>query len=104
MRKLKVVPAFMVLALALGACASEASDAAVDDAAPVAALDQSTPEAVQQEATSVQLALQDEVFAPEALEAPAGSEVTVEVTNEGNNPHTFTVGRPRRRHRNAPAR
>lgn len=83
--------AFMVLALALGACANEAGDSAAVDTAPAAEAEESTPEAVEEEATSVQLALQDDMFAPQTLELPADSEVTVEVTNDGGNPHTFTI-------------
>lgn len=92
--------AIIVLALALAACANEAADPAAVDTAPTAVAEESTPEAIEEEATpeaveneptSVQLALQDDMFAPQTLELTAGSEVTVEVTNDGNNPHTFTI-------------
>ncbi|HEX2240696.1 MAG TPA: cupredoxin domain-containing protein [Actinomycetota bacterium] len=33
----------------------------------------------------------DNSFEPASLSAPSGSEVTVEVTNDGSNPHTFTI-------------
>lgn len=36
----------------------------------------------------------DNSFDPSSLQAPAGSEVTVELTNDGNNPHTFTIDDP----------
>lgn len=33
----------------------------------------------------------DNNFAPSRLEVPAGQEITVEVRNNGQNPHTFTI-------------
>lgn len=91
MRKLKVVPAFMALALTFGACSDEGGEAAPAAAAPVTPADQETSPAIEEEARSVQLALQDDVFAPEMLRVPRGDEVTVEVKNEGDKPHTFTI-------------
>jgi plastocyanin len=40
--------------------------------------------------TSIELSAQDNSFSPAEISAPAGEEVTVTFTNEGNNPHTFS--------------
>jgi plastocyanin len=40
--------------------------------------------------TSIELNAQDNSFSPDEISAPAGEEVTVTFTNEGNNPHTFS--------------
>ena len=40
--------------------------------------------------TALELSAQDNSFSPAELSAPAGEEVTVTFTNEGNNPHTFS--------------
>ena len=42
-------------------------------------------------ATTVELAAKDFEFDPATLDAEAGDTITVEVTNEGEAPHTFTV-------------
>jgi plastocyanin len=39
---------------------------------------------------SIELSAQDNSFSPDEISAPAGEEVTVTFTNEGNNPHTFS--------------
>jgi plastocyanin len=39
---------------------------------------------------STTLSAIDNSFDPDEVSAPAGEEVTVEVTNDGENPHTFT--------------
>ena len=39
---------------------------------------------------SVELSAQDNSFSPAEISAPAGEEVTVTFTNDGNNPHTFS--------------
>jgi plastocyanin len=46
------------------------------------------------EAVTLQVSAVDNSFEPASLSAPAGTEVTVEVTNDGNNPHTFTIDDP----------
>ena len=46
------------------------------------------------EAVTLEVTAEDNSFDPSSLEAPAGSEVTVELTNDGNNPHTFTIDDP----------
>lgn len=43
------------------------------------------------ESVTLQVSTVDNSFDPSSLSAPAGSEVTVEVTNDGSNPHTFTI-------------
>jgi plastocyanin len=40
--------------------------------------------------TSIELNAQDNSFSPDEISAPAGEDVTVTFTNEGNNPHTFS--------------
>jgi plastocyanin len=40
--------------------------------------------------TSIELNAQDNSFSPDEISAPAGEEVTVAFTNDGNNPHTFS--------------
>jgi len=40
--------------------------------------------------TSIDLTAQDNSFSPAEISAPAGEEVTVSFTNDGNNPHTFS--------------
>jgi plastocyanin len=42
------------------------------------------------ETAEVELTTQDNVFEPKELSVPAGAEVTVTVTNDGESPHTFT--------------
>ena len=37
------------------------------------------------------IALVDNNFAPSRFEVPAGEEITVQVRNNGQNPHTFTI-------------
>lgn len=46
------------------------------------------------ESVTLQVTAADNSFDPNTLSAPAGSEVTVELTNDGNNPHTFTIDDP----------
>jgi plastocyanin len=42
-------------------------------------------------AGAVRLVMEDDRFQPEVLEVPAGSPVTVEVRNDGNRSHNFTI-------------
>ncbi|MGH2698782.1 MAG: cupredoxin domain-containing protein [Actinomycetota bacterium] len=39
---------------------------------------------------AIELSAQDNSFDPAEISAPAGEEVTVTFTNDGNNPHTFS--------------
>lgn len=57
-----------------------------DDAAP--------PTGGGGESVTLQVSTIDNSFEPSSLSAPAGSEVTVEVSNDGENPHTFTIDDP----------
>lgn len=43
------------------------------------------------EARAIDVVMQDDTFGPDRLELEAGTEVTVEVTNEGGNGHNFTI-------------
>ena len=72
-----VAAAVSVLALVTGACGSDDGDdtgGAAGDAP----------------ATTLELEARDFTFAPAALTAPPGAEVTVKVRNTGAAPHTFT--------------
>ena len=40
---------------------------------------------------SVQLGASDNQFSPSQLEVPSGEELTIEFSNNGENPHTFTI-------------
>ena len=40
---------------------------------------------------SIQLGASDNQFSPAQLEVPSGEEITVEFSNNGENPHTFTI-------------
>jgi plastocyanin len=40
---------------------------------------------------AIQLAMDDEVFKPEVLEVPADTPVTLEITNDGEESHNFTI-------------
>lgn len=42
-------------------------------------------------AATLEVSAVDNSFEPASLSAAAGEEVTVEVTNDGENPHTFTI-------------
>lgn len=46
------------------------------------------------EKVTLQVSAIDNSFDPSSLSAAAGSEVTVELTNDGDNPHTFTIDDP----------
>ena len=72
--------------LALAACGGDGDD--TQDAGSDAGAE-GGGESVTLEVTAV-----DNSFDPSSLEAPAGSEVTVELTNDGSNPHTFTIDDP----------
>ena len=39
----------------------------------------------------IQLGASDNQFSPAQLEVPSGEEITVEFSNNGENPHTFTI-------------
>lgn len=73
--------------LVLGACGGDAEEA------PESAETETTTEedAGGEDATALTVSAVDNSFEPASLSAPAGSEVTIEVTNDGANPHTFTI-------------
>ena len=75
------VLAIGVAILGLGACAGE-------NASPTTA-NQSTRDA--DEDIQLQVSAVDNLFEPAALSAPSGSRVTVVTSNDGENPHTFTI-------------
>ncbi len=84
--KLRLAGALAALVLVLAACGGNGDDA--QDAAGDGG-DEAGGEGVTLEVSTV-----DNAFEPSSLEAAAGSEVTVEVTNDGENPHTFTIDDP----------
>lgn len=86
--RLRAATFVAVLLMVFSACAGNGEDAA--GTAPGAGEETGGgAESVTLEVTAV-----DNSFEPSTLSAPAGSEVTVELTNEGNNPHTFTIDDP----------
>lgn len=47
-----------------------------------------------EEAVALEVSAVDNSFEPSSLSAPAGSEVTIDITNDGENPHTLTIDDP----------
>lgn len=43
------------------------------------------------EGEELEVSAVDNLFEPSSLAAPAGSQVTVAISNDGENPHTFTI-------------
>ncbi len=82
-RGTRFVALFTVGALALAACGGE-EEAAVPE--PEEAIEEGGEAAGAPSVTTV-----DNSFAPDALTLAAGEEVTIEVRNAGQNPHTFTI-------------
>ena len=62
-------------ALVLAACGGDGNEASEDEDGG---------------STTVELSAQDNSFEPSEISAPAGADVTVTFTNDGNNPHTFS--------------
>lgn len=84
------IPTLRVAGLLVGALIALAGCGGDGDEAPDAGADAGGgAESVTLEVTAL-----DNSFDPSSLEAPAGGEVTVELTNDGNNPHTFTIDDP----------
>lgn len=73
----------LVLAAALGACGGDDGGAAGNGGTTGGG-----------GGTTLQVTAVDNSFEPSSLQAPAGAEVTVELTNDGSNPHTFTIDDP----------
>lgn len=80
--RLRIVAALATLLLLLAACGGD------DDNAPPTGIDDGG------DGVSLAVSTVDNSFDPSSLSAPAGSEVTVEVTNDGSNSHTFTIDDP----------
>ena len=70
------VAGLVVVLVALTACSRERSGNVRDGKAGAAA---------------IEVTLQDDEFAPEVLRLEAGTEVTVEVRNDGSSGHNFTI-------------
>jgi plastocyanin len=83
-RRLRTVGAIAALLLLLTACGG-------DDDVPQDTGAEAEEETGGEEAASLEVSAVDNSFDPSSLSAAAGSEVTVEVTNDGSNPHTFTI-------------
>ena len=84
---LKLLAIFAFAAIVLAACGGDD-----DDGGETATGDseQSEDEGDTGGGASLELSAQDNSFSPAELSAPAGEEVTVTFTNDGNNPHTFS--------------
>lgn len=82
---LKLVAIFALAMIALAACGGDD-----DDGGDTGGSEQSEDGGDTGGGTSIDLAAQDNSFSPDEISAPAGEEVTVTFTNEGNNPHTFS--------------
>lgn len=71
--------------LVFGACSdTEEPDSAAETET------EATDESMEESGTLAVTAV-DNSFDPSTLSAAAGAEVTVELTNDGSNPHTFTI-------------
>jgi plastocyanin len=82
---LRLLAIFAVAALVLAACGGddEDGDAGGDT-------EQSEEDGGDTGGGTIDLSAQDNSFDPAEISAPAGEEVTVNFTNDGNNPHTFS--------------
>lgn len=85
----------LAAALTFAACGGDDDDAGDDATATTAAADDAAEEpAGGGEPVSLAVSAVDNSFEPSSLSAPAGAEVTIEVTNDGSNPHTLTIDDP----------
>ncbi len=75
-----------VAVLAFAACSDDE-----EPEEPAAETEEAEEDAGGGEATTLAISAQDNLYEPDTLSAPAGAEVTVELTNVGDNPHTFTI-------------
>ncbi|MGH2750798.1 MAG: cupredoxin domain-containing protein [Actinomycetota bacterium] len=78
---LKLLAVFTFAALALAACNGDDEDGAADNG------DNGGNGGG---GAAIELSAQDNSFDPAEISAPAGEEVTVTFTNDGDNPHTFS--------------
>ena len=84
--RLRTAGTVAALLLLLAACGGD-----TDDTQDVGSGDQAEGGG---EGVTLEVSAVDNSFEPASLSAPAGTEVTVAVTNDGNNPHTFTIDDP----------
>lgn len=89
-RRLRTAGALATLILLLGAC-SESGDTPPDTETESEDETGNEEETDGEVAVALEVSAVDNSFDPSTLSAAAGSEVTVEVTNDGSNPHTFTI-------------
>jgi plastocyanin len=84
---LKLLAIFAFAAIFLAACGGDD-----DDGGDTASGDteQSEDSGDTGGGAAIELSAQDNSFSPDEISAPAGEEVTVTFTNDGNNPHTFS--------------
>jgi len=85
---LKLLAIFAFAAIFLAACGGDDDDGG--DASATGDSEQSEDGGDTGGGASIELSAQDNSFSPDEITAPAGEEVTVTFTNEGNNPHTFS--------------
>lgn len=86
--RLRAATLVATLLLVLAACAGNGDDAE----STVTGAGEETGAGA--ETVTLQVTAVDNSFDPNTLSATAGSEVTVELANEGNNPHSFTIDDP----------
>ena len=85
-RWLRLLAVFACAAIFLAACGGDDDDGGGDTGGS----EQSEDGGDTGGGTSIELSAQDNSFSPAEISAPAGEEVTVSFTNDGNNPHTFS--------------
>ena len=85
-RWLKLLAIFAFAAIVLAACGGDDDDGETANGDS----EQSEDGGDTGGGSSVELSAQDNSFSPAEVSAPAGEEVTVTFTNDGNNPHTFS--------------
>ena len=90
MRTRMVIPLVLIAALVLAACGgSEPTGGAGTATSPPTATSLSPAPTATETSGETRVAMQDNVFQPNSITAAAGAEL--ELDNEGQNPHTFTI-------------